>query len=84
MLSARPRNGPPARPPLTGSNGYKLAHNRNSKQAAAGGSLLFSSTRYLTIPQARESDSGAYECIASNAQGADLRKLVYVQVRGKL
>lgn len=77
-----------ARPLL---NGYKLPlplHNHNNRlpnnqgepQAAAG---LVSSTRYLTIQRARESDSGLYECVASNAHDNDLRKLVHVQVRGE-
>lgn len=46
-------------------------------------SILVSSNRYLSIQRAKESDAGVYECIASNSHDSDLRKLVYVQVRGK-
>lgn len=60
-------------------NGYKLAQQQSGSQ----NSVLVSSTRYLNIQRAKESDAGIYECIASNSHDADLRKLVHVQVRGK-
>lgn len=65
--------------PKTDPNGYKLAQ----QQSSAQNSVLVSSTRYLNIQRAKESDAGIYECIASNSHDADLRKLVHVQVRGK-
>ena len=72
------------------SNGYKLAQQQQQQQALTGTTLsgsqksvLVSSSRYLNIQRARESDAGIYECVASNSHDADLRKLVHVQVRGK-
>ena len=48
-----------------------------------GQSLLVSANRHLHIQRVRETDSGLYECIASNSHDNDLRKLVHIQVRGK-
>lgn len=75
----------------TDSNGYKLGAQQHQLQYLTGSvssssnqnSVLVSSNRYLNIQRTRESDSGIYECVASNSHDADLRKLVHVQVRGK-
>uniref|UniRef100_A0A6G1S5J8 Neurofascin n=1 Tax=Aceria tosichella TaxID=561515 RepID=A0A6G1S5J8_9ACAR len=72
------------------SGGYKSGHGHHqhnqrlgsSSLSSGNGGQLVSSTGQLTIQRVRESDSGIYECIASNSRDADLRKLVHVQVRG--